>query len=295
MQTVTSLQPYVKDDFIPLPKQPPNRPHEELKLDLKDLACPFRGAHLAIYYYTHVRTLVTLPTDVALVVVHRTCTNEECLACVAEHDFYNTSLDLYALPNRPLALDVILLIGHLTQQREHSLTEQEVVDYLWREHGIQTTQPRVNEYKHLAIALGEAILSTNAAKIKADLDKLPVRVYSIDGLSSNRSRTLFVIRDLFSGAVLGVALLDQHDANTIHAFLEKVFLAFGKPNFLVGDGETGVYGAACQFYPEIPYQYCQRHFLDNLGSALMGDLHEALKNTSTERTCSSTFARRGAN
>lgn len=292
MQTVTSLLPFVKDNFIPKPKLPSVRPHEDVTLDMDDLTCPFCGEHLDIYYYTNPRPLFTQAMDIDLVVVHRYCPNEACIASAAGHDFYNPTLELHALPYRPFALDVVLLIGWLTQRREDPLTEKEVADYLWREHGIATSQSTVHGYKKLAIALGEAILSSNAAKIKEDLDKLPVRVYAVDGLSSNRSRTLFVIRDLFSGAILGVTLLDQHDADTIHAFLEKVFLAFGKPDYLVGDGETGVHGAATQFYPEIPYQYCQRHFLDNLGSALMEDLHNALKKISTAKKCSSKSARR---
>ena len=179
------------------------------------------------------------------------------------------------LPKKMYAMDVVLLIGYLIQQENK--TEQEVVNYLLEEHGITITQPSVNKYKRVALALGEALIVGNAKRIKDGLDKLPFRVYSVDGLSSNRSRTLFVIRDLISGTVLGSALLDKHDAEAIRDFLEAVFLQFGVPDYMVGDGERGLMAAMRRYYPDIPYQYCHRHFLNNMGKDLMEDLYKALK------------------
>ena len=172
-------------------------------------------------------------------------------------------------------MDVVLLIGHLIQQE--NMTEEEVANYLLEEHGIRISQPCVNKYKRVALALGEALIVGNAEKIKDGLDKMPFRVYSIDGLSSNKSRTLFVVRDLFSGTVLGSALLDKHDAEAIHNFLEVVFQRFGLPDYMVGDGERGLIAAVRTYYSDIPYHYCHRHFLNNLGEDLMEELYKALK------------------
>ena len=48
---------------------------------------------------------------------------------------------------------------------------------------------------------------------------------------------------------------------------------------MIGDGERGLIGAVRKYYSHIPYQYCQRHFLNNLGKDLMEDLYKALKKT----------------
>lgn len=69
--------------------------------------------------------------------------------------------------------------------------------------------------------------------------------------------------------VLRLALLDKHDTDTIHNFMEAVFQKFGTPDYMVGDGETRLIGAMRKYYSDILYQYCQRHFLDNLGKVLM--------------------------
>jgi len=275
METVTNLIDYIKDEFVPEPKEIPERIKKELTLDLEDNLCPFCGHPLEYYYTNKPRLLITIKYDITLRVVHKRCVNEKCVAAAINRSFYNTSLDLYMLPKKMYAMDVILLIGYLIQQENK--TEKEVANYLLEEHGITISQPCVNKYKRVALALGEALIAGNVEGIKDGLDKLPFRVYSIDGLSSNKSRTLFVIRDLISGAILGSALLDMHDTEAIHDFMDTVFQKFGVPDYMVGDGERGLIAAVRKYYSDIPYQYCHRHFLNNMGKDLMEDLYKALK------------------
>lgn len=266
---------FIKDKFVPEPKQIPERIKKEVTLDLDEDFCPFCGHPLEYHYLSNARPLITIKYDLSLKVVHKRCVNEECVACMNKRNFYNPTLDLYVLPKKKYAMDITLLIGHLIQQEQY--TEEEVVKYLLEEHGITISQPSVNNYKRIALALGEALIMGNEQKIRSGLDDLAFRIYSIDGLSSNRSRTLFVIRDLISGTVLGSALLDKHDSDTIHDFMETLFRKFGTPDYMVGDGERGLIGAVREYYPDIPYQYCQRHFLNNMGKALMEELYKSLK------------------
>ena len=275
MEKVTTLVEFIKDEFVPEPKRIPERIKKEVTLDLEDKFCPFCGHPLKFYYISKARPLITLKYDVILQVVHKRCVNEGCVAEATNRRFYSPSLDLYMLPKKMFAMDVILLIGHLVQQ-EHK-TEEEVVKYLLEEHGITMTQPCVNKYKRIALALGEALILGNTERIKRGLDELDYRIYSIDGLSSNKSRTLFIVRDLISGTVLGAALLDKHDADAIHEFIDAVFQRFGAPDYMVGDAQTGLISAVRENYPDIPYQYCHRHFLNNLGKALLEAQYKALK------------------
>jgi len=275
MEIVTNLIDFIKDEFVPEPKQIPERIKKDLTLDLDAIFCPFCGQPLEHYFTNKPRLLVTISYDITLRVVHKRCVNEGCVAATSNRSFCNSSLDLYMLPKKTYAMDVILLIGYIIQQENK--TEEEVVKYLLEEHGIKISQSSVNKYKRIALALGEALILGNTERIKSGLDKMPFRVYSIDGLSSNRSRTLFVIRDLISGTVLGSALLDKHDAEAIHDFMDAVFQKFGVPDYMVGDGERGLIAAVRKYYSDIPYQYCHRHFLNNLGEDLMEDLYKALK------------------
>jgi hypothetical protein len=275
METTTSLVDYIKDKFVPEPKSIPERIKKDITLDLEDPFCPLCGQILEYFYTGNPRLLVTIEFDINLSAVHKKCVNPGCIAYASGRNFHNPDLELYVLPKKTFALDVILLIGHLIQQE--SYTEHEVVDYLLHEHGIPISQSSVNGYKRIALALGETLIIGNPDKIKEGLDKNPCRIYSVDGLSSNKSRTLFVIRDVFSGTVLGSVMLDKHDSETFCEFFKNVFQMFGEPDYLIGDGERGLMGAAREHFSHIPYQYCQRHFLDNMGTALMEDLYKALK------------------
>lgn len=281
MEKVTNLVGFIKDEFVPEPKKIPERIQKEVTLEFNDVFCPMCGRPLEYYYLSKARPLITIKYDLSLKVVHKRCVNEDCPACTSKRNFYNPSLDLYMLPKRNYGTDVVLLIGHLIYQEHY--TEEEVVRYLLEEHGIEISQPSVNNYKRIALALGEALMLGNAEKIKEGLDELPVRVYSIDGLNSNRSRTLFVIRDMISGTVLGSALLDEHDADTIRDFMEAVFQKYGEPEYMVGDAQTGLIAAMRKYYAHIPYQYCHQHFLKNMGKDLMADLNHAVKKNSIEK------------
>jgi hypothetical protein len=194
--------------------------------------------------------------------------------CQKKMRIHNPELERFVHYDHRYAYDVILLIGHLIYHNFY--TEQEVVQYLLEEHGIVLSQPDINHYKRIALAISEATLVCNTPQIRAGLAALPVRIYVLDGTNSNFSKTLFIVRELMTGMTLGVALLTEHDKETIHQFLESIFTQFGRPDFMVGDGERGVISAARKFYLEIPFQYCHQHFLKNLGKALMEDTEKDL-------------------
>lgn len=281
MQRTISLLGFIKDEFVPEPKEIPERIVKKVILECEDEYCPFCGEKLVYHYLSNERPLITLEYDLLLRVVHKKCVNRECIAHTQKRNFYNRTFDLYILPKKKFSLDVILLIGYLINQ--NNFTEEKVVTYLLEEHGIVISQPSVNNYKRIALAIGESLILGNAEKIRKGLDKLPYRIYSIDGLSSNKSTTLFIIRDLISGTVLGSALLDGHDAETFHTFMESIFQKFGEPDIMIGDGEKGLIGCLRKYYSHIDYQYCQRHFLNNLGKALMEELYKAAKKNSIEK------------
>ena len=166
MELITNLIDFIKDEFVPEPKEVPERIKKELTLDLEDLFCPFCGHTLEYYYTNKPRLLVTIKNDITLRVVHRRCVSEECVAATLNRSFYNPSMDLYVLPKKMYAMDVVLLIGYLIQQKNK--TEEGVAKYLLEAHGIKICQSSVNKYKRIALALGEALIRGNAERIKRD-------------------------------------------------------------------------------------------------------------------------------
>jgi hypothetical protein len=280
MEIITSLFGYIKDDYIPPPIVIPTREVKEVLLDCEEINCPFCGALLRVYYTTKPRFLISILFDMRIRVRNKRCTNPDCIMCQNHIPIHNSELERIVFYDHRYAYDVILLIGHLTSI---NYTENDVAKYLLENHGIDICQPDVNHYKHIALAISQATLLSNVNTVRERLAALPCRVYSLDGTNSNFSETLFIVRELITGLVLGVAILTEHDKETVHVFLEGIFTRFGQPDYLVGDGERGIIAAARGFYPDLPFAYCQQHFLKNLGKALMEDvekdLNKALKKT----------------
>lgn len=71
MEIVTNLIDYIKDDFIPEPKQVPERIKKELTLDLKDAFCPFCGYPLEYYFTNNPGLLITIKYYITLRVVYK--------------------------------------------------------------------------------------------------------------------------------------------------------------------------------------------------------------------------------
>lgn len=274
MEHVISLTGYIKDEFTPDVKEIPDRIQKQVLLDCEMKLCPMCETPLHAFYTTKARKVVTILFDLSLQVKYKCCVNPECFACRSKVGFHNPELERTVLPQHRYALDVTLLLGHLIY-KDHK-TEFGAVDHLLKEHGIAISQPEVNYYKRLALAISEATMVSDPAKVKARLDELPMRIYTVDGTSSDRSKTLFIIREAITGTVLGTALLIEHDEVTIHKFLEGVFRQFGRPDYMVGDAESGLIAAVRNCYPDIQYHYCHQHFLKNMGKALMEDLAKGL-------------------
>ncbi|MHA1660050.1 MAG: hypothetical protein ACTSUT_13130, partial [Promethearchaeota archaeon] len=80
METTTNLIDFIKDKFVPEPKEIPERFKKELILDLEENFCPFCGYPLEYYYTSKPRLLITIEHDISLRVVHKRCENEGCVA-----------------------------------------------------------------------------------------------------------------------------------------------------------------------------------------------------------------------
>ena len=273
MENTTSLFSYIKDDYIPPPVIIPTWEVKEVLLEYEETCCSLCGTPLRVYYTTKPRFLVTILYDMWIRVKNKRCPNPDCIMCQNHIPIHNTDLEQIVFYDHRYAYDVILLIGYLIAK---NYTEKEVAKFLLEKHGIDMCQPDVNHYKRIALAISQATLLSNADTVRERLATLPCRVYSLDGTNSNFSETLFIVRELITGLVLGVAILTEDDKDTIHAFLEGIFTCFGRPDFLVGDGERGVIAAAWGFYADIPFAYCQQHFLRNLGKSLMEDVEKDL-------------------
>lgn len=66
MEKAISLIDFIKDEFVPEPKQIPERIKKEVTLDLENNFFPFCGLPLEYHYLSNARPLITIKYDISL-------------------------------------------------------------------------------------------------------------------------------------------------------------------------------------------------------------------------------------
>jgi hypothetical protein len=80
---------------------------------------------------------------------------------------------------------------------------------------------------------------------------------------------LWLFVDLISNRVLDVHILSVADHNTLHECIEGILDKYGVELVgLVSDKQGSIVKMHSEFYPHIPHQYCQFHFLQNIWNFL---------------------------
>uniref|UniRef100_UPI00056877E0 transposase n=1 Tax=Paenibacillus zanthoxyli TaxID=369399 RepID=UPI00056877E0 len=100
---------------------------------------------------------------------------------------------------------------------------------------------------------------------------------SMDGVQPEKgNETLYVVREGFSGSILAAKNLKSGSAEELKRLLEPVeqlgFPVIG----LLSDGQHSIRLAMSGMWPEVPYQYCQYHYLKDIAKPVM-ELDRKLK------------------
>jgi hypothetical protein len=102
-------------------------------------------------------------------------------------------------------------------------------------------------------------------------------ILSIDAVHNNDSPLLLVCRDILSKKVLGTKLVLSENDDDVIDLLTQVKLMFGSPLAIISDMGKGISKGIENTFPDIKHQYCQFHFLKNLGKALMNNEYQTIK------------------
>lgn len=91
-------------------------------------------------------------------------------------------------------------------------------------------------------------------------------VLSLDGQKpEDGEKALWLFVDIISDRVLDIQILDSADYLTLHKCIEKIISEYNVELVgLLSDKQGSIVKMRSEFYPEIPHQYCQFHFLQNI-------------------------------
>ena len=157
-------------------------------------------------------------------------------------------------------LEVVVRIGSLR------FTEHRTREAIWRELHEQTpirlSERHVQNLLEVYLALLRASERDPRERLAATVDEHGGIILALDGLQPEQgNEQLWVVREVFSGAVLGAANLQQASAPFL-ARLLRPLRAAGRPVLgVVSDAQESIRLAVAEVFPGVPHQLCQYHAL----------------------------------
>lgn len=232
--------------------------------------CPICGQKLVKKYNTNEKTVITLKGKLVCWERVLKCRNKECTG--NSMSFHSAEFKSLNLEGMTLGIDVLALEGEL--RFEDHKTIDEILASL-SEHGVHITDAAVSKHLDKYLALISGYHKGKIERIRQGLIKQGGYVLQIDGTVSVKTKTLYIFRDNISGAVL-YATLAGDDKDDVKPLIQHVHDNFGIPLGVVSDMQDAIIGSVAEVFPGVPHQYCQYHFLKNVGNAILKEKHQQL-------------------
>ncbi len=86
---------------------------------------------------------------------------------------------------------------------------------------------------------------------------------------------MYIFRDNISGTIL-YAALSGDNTDSVKPLVQYVSNNFGKPLGIISDMQESIIESVTDVFPDVPHQYCQYHFLKNVGNAVLSEKHKQL-------------------
>jgi hypothetical protein len=203
------------------------------------------------------------------------CTNKSC----SFFDIPCNPSPAYALPHKHYALDVWKWIGREAKQFKQSASQ--ISERIRKDFGVsiaETTIRRIMD--EIDIYLSDKIDERTQKLISAQ-GKI---VLAMDGQKpDDGEQALWLFTDVISNRVLKVVNIRHADHLTLHRIVDKILTTYDVELVgLLSDKQGSIVKMHHEFYSNIPHQYCQFHFLQNLWSYIESKdthLHQQLRST----------------
>jgi hypothetical protein len=215
---------------------------------------------------------VVITADGPLQVTHcgYRCPNS---ACEGPRRTYRSAVaDGLALPGFTFGLDWILLIGrmrlseHLTLDQTHQAVQERLARY-------QVTISR-REVLYLFEAYCSLLRAAQEWRAdppwRAEVEANGGVLLALDGIQPDKGHeTIYLLRDLLSGHLLGAQNLLSSETRVIQEELLAPIVAWGIPVLgVLSDGQESLLQAVAATWPGVPHQICHFHALREAGRLL---------------------------
>jgi hypothetical protein len=236
-------------------------------------SCPHCASKLVRAHAAWKKKISTLKGVIFAWSMSYRCSNPHCIH--ADARYRSAEAEQISMKFTTYGFDVLCLVGEL--RFRHHMTRQEIAEELNRR-GVKTTDRNVQMlYERYLTLLGASV----DQHVREILDSVSTQngglLLSMDGVQPEKgNETLYVIREVFSGTVLAAKNLKSGSSEELQNLIRPI-VELGYPIIgIVSDGQQSIRLAFETLLPDVPYQYCQYHYLKDIAKSVV-DLDRKLK------------------
>jgi len=194
------------------------------------------------------------------------CSNESCSHVGVAYK--SAEAEALSMKHSSYGYDVLCLVGEL-RFKQHR-TCKEIADAL-NERGVVTSeryaQTLYERYQTLLAASLDDHVRQCLAETTAQNGGI---ILSMDGVQPEKgNEMLYVIREVFSGTILAAQNMKSGAAAELRTLIDPI-IEMGYPIVgIVSDGQVSIRQAFESLLPDVPYQYCQYHYLKDIAKPVV--------------------------
>ncbi|QJD81964.1 transposase [Cohnella herbarum] len=257
---------------MPLPK---NRIIPEQKIYFKPevTCCVQCGGKLKRSHTAWKKNISTLHGVIQAWSMAYVCANPSC--SFPKTYYKSVEADSLAMKHTSYGFDVLALVGQL--RFKHHMTIAEITEELTGR-GVATSERNAQRlYERYLTLLRSSVTEFVKEQLKQVVDLRKGIMISMDGVQPEKgNETLYVIREVFSGTILVAKNVKSSSTEELKSLIQPV-IDLGFPIIgIVTDGQQSIRLAMESLLPEVPYQYCQYHYLKDIAKPIV-ELDRKLK------------------
>jgi hypothetical protein len=257
---------------MPLPK---NRvvPEKKIYFRTEFQHCPHCRTKLKRHHTAWKKNIITLNGVIQAWNMAYHCPNADCP--YPKTYYKSVEADSLCMKHTSYGFDVLALVGQL--RFKHHMTIGEITEELNRR-GVATSERNSQRLYERYLTLLRASVTDHVKEVLKQVvqDNGGIMI-SMDGIQPEKgNETLYVIREIFSGTILAAQNLKSGSAEELKKLIMPV-IGLGFPIIgIVTDGQQSIRMAMESLLPDVPYQYCQYHYLKDIAKPV-ADLDRKLK------------------
>ena len=238
------------------PRQFGPLPHVRYRPELTQ--CLHCGAPLAYSHPVWAKVVQSLTHTAHVTNLGFRCTHPACRGARAV--YRSAQAEAQQVKGSSYGLDVVVRIGHLRFGQHRTRTE--IWQQVRAETAVQLSERHVQNLLEVYLALLRASQQDLRERLAETVAEHGGIILALDGLQPEQgNEQLWVVREVFSGAILGAANFQQATAPVLAGLLRPLRLSELPVLGVISDAQESTRLAVAEVFPGVPHQLCQYHAL----------------------------------